>query len=171
MEESMSLTGQAQGVEKLCQTAQENVQGVEELCRAVQGNVQSPENQAGTEPGIQVASENQDWTRYLAAQFGLPQKEWTQYSPLTLAYIGDAVYEIVVRTVLVKRANTQTAKLHQKASALVKAGTQAEMIKALLPHLTEEEAGLTAGDIMRSHTIQQKTPAGGNTWKPPALRL
>ena len=76
---------------------------------------------------------------YLAGQFGLEEKDWSQYSPLTLAYIGDAVYDVVIRTILVKKSNCQAAKLHQKASSLVKAGTQAEMIQALLPHLTEEE--------------------------------
>ena len=75
---------------------------------------------------------------YLAGQFGLEEKDWSQYSPLTLAYIGDAVYDVVIRTILVKKSNCQAAKLHQKASSLVKAGTQAEMIQALLPHLTEE---------------------------------
>ena len=79
---------------------------------------------------------------YLAGQFGLEEKDWSQYSPLTLAYIGDAVYDVVIRTILVKKSNCQAAKLHQKASSLVKAGTQAEMIQALLPHLTEEEEGV-----------------------------
>lgn len=79
---------------------------------------------------------------YLAQCFRLPKRAWDQYSPLTLAYIGDAVYDVIIRTVLVKQANTQTAKLHQRASSLVKAGAQAEMIAALLPHLTEEEAGV-----------------------------
>ena len=49
---------------------------------------------------------------------------------------------IFIRTILVKQANTQTARLHQRASALVKAGTQSEMIAALQPYLTEEEAGV-----------------------------
>lgn len=79
---------------------------------------------------------------YLSRQFGLESRDWSQYSPLTLAYIGDAVYDMIIRTILVKKANCQAAKLHQKAAALVKAGTQAEMIKALQPHLTEEEAGV-----------------------------
>lgn len=79
---------------------------------------------------------------YLTQAFRLPGRAWDQYSPLTLAYIGDAVYDVIIRTVLVKQANTQTAKLHKKACALVRAGTQAEMIGALLPHLTEEEAGV-----------------------------
>ena len=62
-----------------------------------------------------------------------------QYSPLTLAYIGDAAYELVVRTVLVSRANTQVNKLHHAASNLVKAETQSRMIDVLEPHFTPEE--------------------------------
>ena len=61
------------------------------------------------------------------------------YSPLTLAYIGDAIYELVVRTVLVERGNTQVKKLHQRASRLVKASAQSAMIETLKPYLTEEE--------------------------------
>ena len=61
------------------------------------------------------------------------------YSPLTLAYIGDAIYEIVIRTRLVTEANTQVSKLHKRASNLVKAHTQAEIITSLLEELTEEE--------------------------------
>ena len=79
---------------------------------------------------------------YLAERFGLQRRAWDQYSPLTLAYIGDAVYDLIIRSVLVKRANCQTGKLHLRASSLVKAGTQAEMITALQPHLTEEEQGV-----------------------------
>ena len=69
----------------------------------------------------------------------LPQRDYTQYSPLTLAYIGDAVYDLIVRTVLVKRANMQTAKLHRDASSCVNAGAQADMLRRLEPLLTEEE--------------------------------
>lgn len=78
----------------------------------------------------------------LSEQFGLEMRDWSQYSPLALAYLGDAVYDMVIRTILVKKANAQAAKLHQKASALVKAGTQAEMIRALQAYLTEEEQGV-----------------------------
>mgnify|MGYP002799589045 FL=1 len=61
------------------------------------------------------------------------------YKRQTLAYIGDAAYELVVRTVLVSRANTQVNKLHHAASNLVKAETQSRMIDVLEPHFTPEE--------------------------------
>lgn len=63
----------------------------------------------------------------------------TDYSPLTLAYIGDGIYEIVVRTVIVDEANRQENKIHKAASNLVKAETQAKMIHLIMDDLTEEE--------------------------------
>jgi ribonuclease-3 family protein len=69
----------------------------------------------------------------------MTEKEVNQYSPLALAYMGDAVFDLVIRTILVKRANMQSAKLHYKAAQIVRAGTQAKMMAALLPQLTQEE--------------------------------
>lgn len=71
--------------------------------------------------------------------FGLEEQDLRTYSPLTLAYIGDAIFELVVRTVLVERKNTQAEKLHKAATKIVKAETQALMIEALKEDLTEEE--------------------------------
>ena len=71
--------------------------------------------------------------------FGLVEQDLRSYSPLTLAYIGDAIFELVVRTVLVERKNTQAEKLHKAATKIVKAETQALMIEALKEDLTEEE--------------------------------
>jgi ribonuclease-3 family protein len=74
--------------------------------------------------------------------FGLSCKDWKMYSPLTLAYIGDAAYELIIRTIFVKQANCQPQKLHQKVTFCVSAKAQAKMIEALQPLLTEEEAGI-----------------------------
>lgn len=71
--------------------------------------------------------------------FGLEEQDLRTYSPLTLAYLGDAVFELVVRTVLVERANMQAEKLHKAAIKIVKAETQALMIEAVKEDLTEEE--------------------------------
>ena len=76
---------------------------------------------------------------YLKEQFDIADVDVRTYSPLTLAYIGDAVYDMVIRTRLVTIANTQVNKLHKRASKLVNAGAQATMITALLEELTEEE--------------------------------
>ncbi|MDD6326698.1 MAG: ribonuclease III domain-containing protein [Lachnospiraceae bacterium] len=74
--------------------------------------------------------------------FGLSSKDWKLYSPLTLAYLGDAVYEMVIRTICVKRTNMQTQKLHRKVTGYVSAKAQAKMMDALLKELTEEEESI-----------------------------
>ena len=74
--------------------------------------------------------------------FELEDTDIRTYSPLPLAYIGDAIYELVIRTILVEKGNTQVNKLHQRASKLVKASAQSEIIEKLKPYLTEEEMGI-----------------------------
>lgn len=73
-------------------------------------------------------------------QFGIGQTDIRTYSPLTLAYIGDGVYELVIRTMVVGRGNKQASKLHRETSRLVKAQAQSAMMEILLPLLTQEEA-------------------------------
>ena len=71
--------------------------------------------------------------------FGIEGKDIRSFSPLTLAYIGDAVYEIVIRTIIVEKGNAPVNKLHHKASSLVKAVAQKAAMDKILPLLTEEE--------------------------------
>ncbi|MCD8012756.1 MAG: ribonuclease III [Lachnospiraceae bacterium] len=88
----------------------------------------------------QAAKEN--FTESIDARFALPSKDWSQYAPLTLAYIGDAAYEMVVRSIFVKRHDIQPQKLHQKVTRCVSAKAQANMMEVLRPELTEEEAAI-----------------------------
>ncbi|HIZ78971.1 MAG TPA: ribonuclease III [Candidatus Lachnoclostridium stercorigallinarum] len=69
----------------------------------------------------------------------LEERDPNGYSPLVLAYIGDGVYELVIRTKVVNRGNTQVNKMHKVTSGLVKAQTQAQMYLLLEEELTEEE--------------------------------
>lgn len=71
--------------------------------------------------------------------FQLEDKDIRTYSPLTLAYLGDAVYEIIIRTILVKKGNCPVNELHKRASGLVKAAAQSAMIQKLEGVLSEEE--------------------------------
>ena len=71
--------------------------------------------------------------------FHLEDKDLRTYSPLTLAYIGDGIYDLVIRTILVKKANCPVNRLHRQSSALVKAGAQSKMMEVIEPVLTEEE--------------------------------
>lgn len=66
-------------------------------------------------------------------------KDINTYSPLTLAYIGDAIYELIIRTMVISKGDRQVGKLHKESSELVKASTQAEISKSLKDILTEEE--------------------------------
>ncbi len=76
---------------------------------------------------------------YIKEQFEIEPVDIRTYSPLTLAYIGDGIYDLVIRSIVVGRGNTKAANLHRETSRLVKAKTQAEMIERLLPNLTQEE--------------------------------
>ena len=71
--------------------------------------------------------------------FHLEDQDLRSYSPLTLAYIGDGVYELIIRTILVKKGNCPVNRLHKKASSLVKAGAQSAIMEVLEEELTPEE--------------------------------
>ena len=76
---------------------------------------------------------------YSKRLFEIPDYDLRSYSPLTLAFLGDAVYELIIRSVVVTKANTSPNELNRKSSALAKAGTQAQMMREILGLLTEEE--------------------------------
>ncbi len=71
--------------------------------------------------------------------FHLKDQDLRSYSPLTLAYIGDGVYELIIRTILVKKGNCPVNRLHKKASSLVKAGAQSAIMEVIEEKLTPEE--------------------------------
>ena len=69
----------------------------------------------------------------------LKEVEAREYSPLALAYLGDAVDELAIRTFGMNHGNTQVNKMHKKTAGLVKAEAQANFYKVLEEELTEEE--------------------------------
>ena len=75
----------------------------------------------------------------IRALFALEPEDIRSYSPLTLAYVGDAVYELVIRTMIISKGNAPVNKLHKRSAALVKAPAQAQMMKVIEPLLNEEE--------------------------------
>lgn len=86
--------------------------------------------------------------------FGLEAVDLKTYSPLTLAYIGDAVYELVIRSIIVEKGNAPVNKLHKRSSQLVKAKSQAEAAVKLMNVFTEEELVVyKRGRNTRSHTM------------------
>lgn len=60
-------------------------------------------------------------------------------SPLTWAYVGDAVYELYIRQHLVETTNLKPNKLHREATKFVRASAQAKILEKLKEYLTEEE--------------------------------
>ena len=60
-------------------------------------------------------------------------------SPLTWAYIGDAVYELFIRNKLINETNLKPHKLHIEAIKYVKAKSQAEKLNEIYEILTDEE--------------------------------
>ncbi len=76
---------------------------------------------------------------YIREQFQIKDTDIRTYSPLTLAYIGDGVFELVIRSIIVGHGNTRPNELHRQTSHIVKAHTQSELMESLLPLLTEEE--------------------------------
>lgn len=72
-------------------------------------------------------------------EFDCKEIDIRTYSPLTLAYIGDAIYDLVIRTIVVERGNTSPNKLHNKTVKYVSAVVQAKLIDGLYEELTKEE--------------------------------
>ena len=90
---------------------------------------------------------------YINERFDITAKDIRTYSPLTLAYIGDAVYDLVIRSILVNRGNTAVNNLHKKASAIVKAPSQAAVAASIMEDLTEEEKDIyRRGRNSKPHT-------------------
>lgn len=74
--------------------------------------------------------------------FNTAEVEADSYSPLTLAFMGDCVYELTIRTLLVVKGNAPVNTLNKKSSNLAKAPTQSAMITAILDSLSKEEAAV-----------------------------
>lgn len=75
----------------------------------------------------------------LKETFSLSDTDLKTYSPLTLAFIGDVVYDLVIRTLVVEQGNAPVNKLHKKVSSMVKASAQMELFHRIEDMLTEEE--------------------------------
>lgn len=71
--------------------------------------------------------------------FALDDVEIRSYSPLVLAYIGDGIYELVIRSLLAGHGNAHVSALHKRASSLVNAAAQSAMWGRIKERLTEEE--------------------------------
>ena len=93
--------------------------------------------------------------------FEVKEVDINTYSPLTLAFIGDSIYDLVIRTVIVEQGNRQPQSLHKKKSSIVKAQTQALFIEALTDELDEKEADIyRRGRNAKSYTSAKNASIG-----------
>lgn len=91
--------------------------------------------------------------------FELGESDVRSYSPLVLAYVGDSVYEVIVRTLLTDSGTGTVQKLHKKATKYVRASAQAFIITSLKDELTELERDVyKRGRNAKSH----KAPKNGS---------
>ena len=92
---------------------------------------------------------------------GLRAVDIRSYSPLALAYIGDGVFDLIIRSFVINKGNVQVNKMHRHTSNIVKAQTQAQMVQALEPLLnTEEEGYYKRGRNAKSHTTAKNASVG-----------
>lgn len=94
-------------------------------------------------------------------QFQCSEPDIQTYSPLTLAYIGDCIFDLVIRSVVVLHGNRAVNDLHRFTAHIVKAQTQARMIEALYDDLTEEEQAVyRRGRNAKSHFSAKNASLG-----------
>ena len=83
-----------------------------------------------------------EFDSYMQEIFQMEEVDVSTYSPLTLAYIGDGIYDLIIRSIVVNRGNKQVNKLHKETSSLVQASAQSLMMRTMQEHLTEEETAV-----------------------------
>ena len=89
-------------------------------------------------------------------------------APLTLAYLGDALFELFVRDYLIQQSQTSVHRVHQRTITYVNAASQAVMVRHLIPLLTEREADVVrrgrngkSGSIPRNADVTEYRYATG----------
>jgi len=85
---------------------------------------------------------NFEFDTYMQEVFHMQEVNIQTYSPLALAYIGDGIYDLVIRTLVINAGNKQVQKLHKETSALVQASAQSQMMREMQEHLSAEELAI-----------------------------
>jgi ribonuclease-3 family protein len=101
-------------------------------------------------------------TDAILAGLSLSESNPRQLSPLVLAYIGDCVYDLVIKTYLLdKKGNMPVNKLNRMASNLVKAQTQSELIGIIEDKLNDDELAVyKRGRNAKSYTSAKNASIG-----------
>ena len=82
---------------------------------------------------------NKTFLRQTEEIFSLREADSRIYSGLPLAFIGDCVFELTIRTLVLSKGNMQVQKLTRRCQEIVRASSQAAMIREIIGDLTEEE--------------------------------
>lgn len=86
-----------------------------------------------------IRQDMDEFQEYVIRKLQLKEQDADGYSPLVLAYMGDCVYELFIRTKVVNEGNMQVSKMHKKSARLVKASAQAQMVCVIMEMLTDAE--------------------------------
>ena len=100
-----------------------------------------------------------DLNEYMKQVFEIPSVDIKSYSPLTLAYIGDGIYDLIIRTIVVGHGNKQVNKLHKETSRYVQASAQSKMMRKMQEYLTDEERSV----YKRGRNAKSVSPAKNQT--------
>lgn len=92
---------------------------------------------------------------YMQEIFQMQEVDVNGYSPLALAYIGDSMYDLVIKSLIVSEGSRQVQKLHKETSSFVNAGTQSLMMRTLQGQLTDEELSV----YKRGRNAKSMSPA------------
>ena len=99
--------------------------------------------------------------QYFTAILGVEDSNPAEYSGLALAYIGDSVFDLLVKTVLVSKDNKQAFKYHKEAIHIVNAESQAGYIDLLEEKLTEQEMTIyKRGRNTKTHSKAKNASVG-----------
>lgn len=92
---------------------------------------------------------------YMQEIFQMQEVDVKTYSPLALAYIGDCIFDLVIKSLVLNQGNKQVQKLHKETSQIVQASSQSKMMRVIQEHLTEEEHAV----YKRGRNSKTVTPA------------
>ncbi len=76
---------------------------------------------------------------FIQQHYPLSEVELRSYSAQAFAYIGDSVYDMIIRTMVMSKGNNRPNKYHQEVIPYVNAAAQTEMVHKIKNYLTEEE--------------------------------
>ena len=83
------------------------------------------------------------------------KKDIRTYNPISLAFIGDTIYDLIVRSLILGEGNSPINTMNKKAASIVRATSQAMVHDAILPLLSEEEEDV----LRRGRNAHKKTSA------------